>query len=327
MSRVWIKRIVITIFVLFAISFSAVSAYLVGLASGFLARTETGVLSEEIIAGEEEELKIGILRLEGLIVSSGPETPFSTGGGIITSHQVKRWLREILQDSSLKALVIEINSPGGSPVAADEIYQAIKTLRESGRSVVVVMEDTATSGAYFLAVAADAIIASPATLTGSIGVIAEIANLSELLAKFGVDIEVYKSGKYKDLTSFSRERTEEEKALIQEYVNTAYDLFVARVAEGRLMEESAVRALAEGQIFSGKKAKELGLIDKLGSVEDGVEEAKALQGLTDVKIVRYRTKSPLDVLLGRITTILNPLSPLIFQLYTRGIRASYLPSL
>jgi protease-4 len=327
MRRVWLKRLIIAVLILSALGFTAVSAYLAGLASGFFAKTQTRALSEEIIAGELEPNKIGILRLEGLIITSGEESPIPTTGGMITSHQVKRWLREISQDEELKALVIELNSPGGSPVAADEIYQAIKTLRASGKSVVVVMEDTATSGAYFIAVAADKIIANPATLTGSIGVIAEINNLSELLEKLGVDVEVYKSGKYKDLTSFARQRTEEEKELIQEYVDTAFDLFITRVTEGRGMEETKVRSLAEGQIFSGKKALEVGLIDKLGSIEEGVEEAKALQGLTQVKIVRYKTETPLDILLGRIATIVNPLTPLIQQFALPGLRAAYLPSL
>ncbi|MCH7951782.1 signal peptide peptidase SppA [Patescibacteria group bacterium] len=326
MNGVWIKRIVVILFVLGLLATTAVSAFVAGLASGIFSKAEKVTLSEEVIAGEEEQDKIGILRLEGLIVSSGPGTPIPTGQGLITANQVKRWMREIARDGNLKALVIEINSPGGSPVASDEIYKAITTLRRTGRSVVVVMEDMGTSGAYFIASAADTIIANPATLTGSIGVLAEITNAQELLAKLGIDIEIYKSGKYKDLSSFARGRTEEEKAIIQEYVDTAFDLFITRVAEGRGMEKERVRALAEGQIYSGKKAKELGLIDKLGSVEDGVAEAKSLQGLTDVKIVRYRTESPLDVLLGRVAVMLDPLSPLMRYLSAPGIRVSYLPS-
>lgn len=323
--NVWLKRFILLTVVVVLVAVVAVGAFVAGAASTLIAKTQTGVLSEEVISGEGIEAKIGILRLEGLILTSGPQTPIPTGQGMITAREVKRWFRELSQDPSLKALVIEINSPGGSPVAADEIYSAIASLRASGKSVVVVMEDTATSGAYFLSVAADTIIANPATLTGSIGVIAEIANARELLEKVGIDIEVYKSGKFKDFTSFSRDRTEEEKQLIQEYVDTAHDLFVARVVEGRKMEEEVVRSLAEGQIFSGKKAVEVGLVDKLGSVEDGVEEAKQLQNLTDAKIVRYRTESPLDVLLGRVSVLSDPLAPLIGYLLAPGPRAAYLP--
>jgi protease-4 len=189
------------------------------------------------------------------------------------------------------------------------------------------MEDTAASGAYFFSAAADKIIASPATLTGSIGVIAEIPNLEELLARAGIDIEIYKSGEFKDSTSFSRGRTEEEKEIIQEYVDTAYDLFVQRVTEGREMDEATVRKLAQGQLYSGVKAKELGLIDDLGYVEDAVEEGKKLQNLTEAQIVRYKTESPLDILLGRVSAVINPLNPLLVKLTSPGLQAAYLPSL
>lgn len=305
--------------------FIASVAFVTGIASGFMARTSTTSLSEEVISGEGVDAKIGILRLEGIILTSGSDGGLTTGG-IITASQVKRWFREIAADNQLKALILEVNSPGGSPVASDEIYRAIQTLRLTGKTVIVVMEDTAASGAYFFSVAADKIIASPATLTGSIGVIAEIPNLEELLKNLGVDIEIYKSGKFKDSTSFSRSRTEEEKAMIQEYVDTAYDLFVSRVVEGRKLEEERVRELSQGQIYSGIKAKELGLIDKLGSVEDGIEEAKTLQNLQDVQIVRYRTESALDILLGRIGTLLNPLNSLLVKFVSPGMRAAYLPS-
>jgi len=326
MMKIWLKRILLVFLVLGFIGMTALGGFIAGFSSALFSKSDSTAMTEEVIAGEDELAKIGILSLEGLIVTSEGESPFPTGEGMITSSQVKRWLREISQDSDLKALVIEINSPGGSPVAADEIYQAIKTLRATGRSVVVVMEDTATSGAYFIACAADTIVANPATLTGSIGVIAELTNAQELLSKLGIDIEVYKSGKYKDFSSFSRQRTEEEKALIQDYIDTAFNLFVSRVAEGRNMDEAAVRALAEGQVFSGEKALELGLIDQLGSIEDGVSAAQKLQGLESAKIVRYRTESALDLLLGRVSAVMNPFDATLNYLSAPGLRASYLPS-
>ncbi|OGY18600.1 MAG: hypothetical protein A2786_03825 [Candidatus Chisholmbacteria bacterium RIFCSPHIGHO2_01_FULL_52_32] len=322
--KIWLKRFIIITVVLMFLGVTAVAAFSVGAVSGFFARIQENSLSEDVISGEEEEAKIGIIRMEGLILSSGPEDFFASST-VITPGEVKRWLREILKDDQVKAVVIELNSPGGSPVAADEIYKAMKTFRASGKSVVVVMEDTATSGAYYIAVAADRIIASPATLTGSIGVISEITNIEELLKKVGVSVEVYKSGKFKDFSSFARGRTDEEKKLIQEYIDTAYDMFVSRVSEGRNMDKTVVHGLAQGQIYSGNKALELRLIDGLGSVEDGVEEAKKLQNLTEVKIVRYRTQSALDVLLGRIETMVNPVSSLMAR-FTPGFRAAYLPS-
>ena len=251
------------------------------------------------------DIAIGVLAIAVLILAA------------IIFYQEKR-IGNILKGKNAKNLEDSFES-------IDKEYKAMKTFRASGKSVVVVMEDTATSGAYYIAVAADRIIASPATLTGSIGVISEITNIEELLKKVGVSVEVYKSGKFKDFSSFARGRTDEEKKLIQEYIDTAYDMFVSRVSEGRNMDKTVVHGLAQGQIYSGNKALELRLIDGLGSVEDGVEEAKKLQNLTEVKIVRYRTQSALDVLLGRIETMVNPVSSLMAR-FTPGFRAAYLPS-
>lgn len=325
MKRTWIKRIVIAFLILILLGITAFTSFFTGLASGLFASGSDQTLSEEVILGDEFEDKIGIIRFEGIILTSGADSPFSTSG-IITASQVKRWLREINQDNDLKALIIEVNSPGGSPVASDEIYKAIQTLRRSGKSVVIVMEDTATSGAYYFSAAADKIVASPATLTGSIGVITEIANFEELFNKLGISIEVYTSGKFKDITSPVRERSEEEKELIRDYVNSAYDLFVKRVVEGRGMEEARIKELAQGQIFSGERALELGLIDQLGSVDEALSTAKNLQNLQNVRIVRYRTESPIDLLLGRVGTLLNPLSAITSRLLSPGLRAAYLPS-
>lgn len=325
MQNVWLKRILIFIVIISLLSATAFGSFVIGVMAGAFSQSHTGELSEELIAGEEIEEKIGILRLEGLVLSSGSEGPLSTRG-VFTANQVKRWLREIAKDKMVKGIVIEVNSPGGSPVASDEIYNAIQKLRKTGRSVVVVMEDVGASGAYYFASAADSIIANPATLTGSIGVISEITNIQELLAKIGVNVEVYKSGEFKDLTSMYRERTDEEKALIEDYITAAYDLFITRVAAGRGIEEKKVRELAKGQIYSGIKAKEVGLIDELGSVEDAVEKAKDLQNLSRAKIVRYRTESPLDLLLGRVGSALNPLAPLIQQLTYPGLKIAYLPA-
>lgn len=321
----WIKRLASVFIVLSTIVSIIGGAFVAGFATGVFSGSDTGTLGKEIISGEDVTEKIGILRLEGLVLSSGSQGPFGATTAI-NSKQVKSWLKEIEADSQVKALILEVNSPGGSPVASDEIYQALQSFRQSGRKVVVVMEDTAASGAYFFSVAADTIIASPATLTGSIGVIAEIPNLEELLARAGINIEVYKSGEYKDLTSFSRSRSPEEKALIQEYIDAAFNLFIDRVVEGRNMERSQVLPLAKGQAFSGVKAQEVGLVDQLGSLDDAIVEAKTLASLDEAQIIRYRTESALDVLFGRVGSQINPLGKIVSQLTTPGLRAFYLPS-
>lgn len=326
MKRLWLKRIFYFFLILFVIGVFSSAAFFVGMASGVLVNSGSTTLAEEIVSGEEIEEKIGILRLEGIILTSAAEDIFSASG-VVASSQVTKWLGQLAADNQLQSLVIQVNSPGGSPVASDEIYRAIKDFQKSGKSVVIQMEDTAASGAYFISAAGDKIYANPATLTGSIGVITEIANVEGLLDKIGVSVETYKSGQYKDLSSGFRQRTEAESAMIQEYVDTAYDLFLERVAEGRRLDPDKVRQLAQGQIYSGKKAKELGLIDELGSLEEAIAGAKNLENLTRAKIIRYRTESPWDLLFGRALASLNPYGFLFSRLSFPGFQAMYLPSL
>lgn len=323
--KLWLKRIALFLAVLFILGSVAAISFFVGVASGIFFNASETVIAEEVISGEEEKAKIGILTLDGIILSSGINPSF-TGLGMISSSQVSRWLRELKKDEALKGVVLEINSPGGSPVASDEIYQALTDFKTSGKSLVVKMGETAASGGYFISLPADRIYANPATLTGSIGVISEIANIDELLGKIGVDIEVYKSGAYKDLTSISRERTEEEKRMIKEYINAAYNLFVQRIVEGRGMDEAKVREVAQGQIYSGIKAQELGLIDELGSLDDAVSEVKRLEQLDSVKVVRLRTESAFEMLFGKISSTFNPYLNLILKLNPPGFRAMYLPA-
>ncbi|MEW6557922.1 MAG: signal peptide peptidase SppA [Elusimicrobiota bacterium] len=202
------------------------------------------------------------------------------------SDRIVKRLKKLNENPSIKAVVLRINSPGGTVAAVQEIYSEIIKLRKNKKVVVASFADIAASGGYYIASACDKIIAQPGTLTGSIGVILEIGNLSELMRKIGVKIEVIKSGKHKDIGNFAREMTAEEHKILQDLINDAYEQFLSAVISGRKLDELKARELADGRIFTGAQAKAVGLVDLLGGLEESIEEAKKLAKLKgDVKII------------------------------------------
>ena len=241
---------------------------------------------------------VAIVRVEGVIASG------SDGGGlamsnVATSERVIQDLRRAARDPAVRAIVLRINSPGGGVVASDEIHQAVL---EVDKPVVASMGEVAASGGYYIAAPADRIVANPATLTGSIGVISMVPNVEELLNKIGVEMIVIKSGKLKDELSSYREITEEEKQLWQAVIDEAYEQFVGVVAEGRGMEVDEVRALADGRVYTGRQAKELGLVDELGNLPDAIDLAADLGGIAGKpRIIEYRRPpSLLELLLSSL---------------------------
>ncbi len=191
---------------------------------------------------------------------------------------VKR-LKEIRENKFIKAVVLRINSPGGSVGAVQEIYEEITKIRKEGKKVVVSMGDIATSGGYYIACAADKIIADPGTLTGSIGVIMVLGNLEIMLTKIGIETRVIKSGKYKDIGSVFRKMSNQEKEMLQKIINNAYEQFIHAIAEGRKMDINKVRSLADGRIFTGEQALDVGLIDEIGNSENAIKIAAELAGI------------------------------------------------
>ena len=204
-----------------------------------------------------------------------PSLPFFAGG----SDRVVSKLDKIRKDPQIKAVVLRINSPGGSVGATQEICEEIEKIKKTGKKVVASMGDVAASGGYYIASTADKIIANPGTITGSIGVIAEMGNVEELFRKIGVKIEVIKSGKHKDIGSPVRPMTQEERKMLQELINNAYEQFVAAVVKGRNMPYEKVKELADGSIYTGQQAKDNGLIDDLGNMQDAVKLAGQLAGI------------------------------------------------
>jgi protease-4 len=208
--------------------------------------------------------KIALVKLEGLLVTS--------------EHAVEE-LNAYAEDSSIKAIVLRIDSPGGGVVVSQEIYNAVKNARKEGKRVVVSMGTVAASGGYYVAAAADKIVANPGTLTGSIGVKMEFANIEKLLEKIGVRGVVVKAGEYKDVGSPFRDMSEPEKKILQDVIDDVHSQFIKAVAEGRNMQEADVRAIADGRIFTGRQALDLKLVDQLGDLTDSIKVAGDLVGI------------------------------------------------
>lgn len=206
---------------------------------------------------------VGVIELKGVIVS--PE-------GTIDD------LTAFRANANIKAIVLRVDSPGGAVGASQELYEEIRRTNKV-KPVVASLGSVAASGGYYAALGAEKIIASSGTLTGSMGVILKFANLEELFGKIGYKSEVVKSGSLKDIGSPDRPMTQEERDLLQELINTVHNQFVRAVTESRNLPEGDVRKVADGRIFSGEQAKELGLIDQLGNFTDAVLLAAKLGGL------------------------------------------------
>jgi len=218
--------------------------------------------------------EIGVIYIDG-VLTAGPSTSSLTGS-TQGSDEIISYLRDARDDPAVRAVVLRINSPGGSAAAAQEISTEVKKLREAGKPVVVSMADEGASGAYWIAANADVIVANPATLTGSIGVIVEVQNLSGLYDKLGIQYDVVKSGAFKDMGADFRSMTPDERQVFANMVDDLFQQFVTVVADGRHLDRNRVLALADGRVYTGDQAKSLGLVDELGNFYDAVDKAAAL---------------------------------------------------
>lgn len=228
--------------------------------------------------------EVGLVRLEGTIVDGRSGSGFFSA--VAGSETINEQLREARNDPRIRAVVLRINSPGGSAAASQEIAAAVQALRREGKVVVASMGDVAASGAYWVASQADRIVAAPATLTGSIGVIMQVQNVRELFDKLGIDVEVIKSGPHKDMGAGLRDLTPEERQLFQSMVDDIYEQFVQVVSKGRRMPRDKVLAVADGSIFTGRQALKYGLVDELGDFETALRLARELAGLPENAPVR-----------------------------------------
>ena len=204
---------------------------------------------------------------------------------ITDSREVVEQLKKYRKDSRVKAIILRIESPGGGTAASQEIYREVQRTVPK-KKVVASMGNVAASGGYYVALAANKIVANPATLTGSIGVIMELSNIKELLNKIGVSREAVKSGPFKDIGSPVREMKPEERRLLEEVIKNVHQQFIDVVVKGRRLNREQVEKIADGRIFTGEQARDLGLVDELGSFEDAVELTKKMVGLSgEVKLI------------------------------------------
>ncbi len=271
--------------------------------------------------GRSSSRTVAVIYLTGEIGFSGSST--LTGGS--TTDQTMQDLERATDDPGLKAVVLRIDSPGGSPAASQELNDQVQRLKESGKKVVVSCGDLAASGGYYVAVAADKIVADPATLTGSIGVISTVPNLQDLYNKIGYKEQVFKSGPYKDMLSPGRPITPEEAAIMQGIINDTYEQFVQAVANGRGMTEAQVRKLADGRVYTGTQAKQVGLVDELGGLHEAVALAGNMAGIASPQAVEYHHSGLTDLLRG-LTALGNVPDFMAAVRMMQGITPQQLPS-
>ena len=207
----------------------------------------------------------------------------------IVGSKVSRDLRKLKDNDDVKAVVLRVNSPGGSASASEQIWHAVKELKTT-KPVIVSMSDYAASGGYYISCAADTIVAEPTTLTGSIGIFGMVPNVKGLTDKIGLTYDVVKTNKYSDFGNIMRPFNEGEKALLQMTITEGYNTFIGRCAEGRHMTKEAIEKIAEGRVWTGEAAKELGLVDELGGIDKALDIAVAKADIENYTVISYPAK-------------------------------------
>lgn len=275
--------------------------------------------AETVIEGSGEN-KIAIIPIKGILSNESAEGFFIEKPSIVDI--VKQQLEQAADDTHVKAVLLEVDSPGGGITASDIIYnQIIKFKAGTQKKVVVYMQDIAASGGYYISSAADAIVAHPTTITGSIGVIMPLINVAELINRYGIKDNSITSGNLKEIGSPLKQMTADETAILKGIIDEMYMQFVTVVSTGRKLDIEAVKKIADGRIYTGKQAIEKGLVDQLGYLEDAINATKKLAGLTEATIVRYEKHYGLSDLFGLMSRKLfqtNTIRLDISQLQERG---------
>lgn len=237
---------------------------------------------------------IALLRVDGVIQKNSASLTTD-----IPTYDHKAFLQQLesaFKRNDIKAVVLSIDSPGGGVFESDEIYQKIVQMKQKyHKPLIVSMGSMAASGAYYIAAPADKILANRNTLTGSIGVILSTYNYRELADKVGIQEEVFKSGKNKDLLSPMRDVTPEERQIMQSIIDESYGYFIDVVAQGRNMDRQKVINLADGRIYTAKQAQSLGLIDKIGNLDDAISEAASMINENDPQVLLFKSENPFSL--------------------------------
>ena len=231
--------------------------------------------------------RIALLTVDGVIQNTGGASSLFGVEGYNHSFFLQQ-LEQVKADDTVKAIVLQVNSPGGGVVESAQIYKDIKEIQEeTAKPIYVSMGSMAASGGYYISAPADKIFVNKETLTGSIGVIMQSVNYGKLAEKYGVEFVTIKSGAYKDIMSPTREMTEEERNMLQEMLNDSYEDFVDIIEEGRNMTEAEVKKVADGRILNGRQAVEAGLADETGFLEDVVQAIKTDYNLENAEVFEY----------------------------------------
>lgn len=245
---------------------------------------------------------IAWIKVRGVIAQDNSNSPFSRPSG---ASAIAKKIREAGKDKQVKAIVLDINSPGGTVASVQNIYSEILQAKKN-KKVVALFRDVAASGGFYIAMAADKIVAEPGTITGSVGVIMQTGNVEGLFEKLGVKVTPITSGKYKDMGSAFRPMTDAEKAILQDMVDDTYGQFLAAVKAGRpQVKPEDLTEYTDGRIFTGQRAFNLGFIDKLGGEQEALQLAGELAGIKDPKIINQTPGSLRELIFSFGTSMEN----------------------
>ena len=268
---------------------------------------------------------VAVIRIDGPIYG-GPDTDsILSGSSGVTSEQIMKEFQTARKDPQAKAILVRINSPGGSTGATQEIAEEMDKIRSSGKPIIISMGDMCASAGYWLASKGNYIFASPATITGSIGVYME-----DLMDKLGIKNEKIKSGAHKDILSMYRPMTGEEKEMVQTMVDDIYNQFVQTVADGRKMDENKVRSIADGRILTGKQAQDLGLVDAMGNYYDALSYAASSGGIQseNIPVKSYGSGVSLKgILSGEARTLSGVFGKALADSFKESVAGSSVPSM
>ncbi|WLR56060.1 signal peptide peptidase SppA [Mesobacillus subterraneus] len=245
------------------------------------------MFAEEIIEEGDMLSKIAVLSINGVIQDTGDAESFFESP-LYNHRTFMEQLDYVKEADDVKAIILQVNSPGGGVVESAQIHDKIKEIqKEAKKPVYVSMGSMTASGGYYVSAPADKIFASPETLTGSLGVIMQGVNYAGLAEKYGVEFTTIKSGPYKDIMSPSRPMTEDERKILQSMIDNSYEGFVKVISEGRDMSVERVKEIADDRIYDGRQAKQLKLIDGFGYLEDVIENVRKDEKLGDATVVKY----------------------------------------
>ncbi|MBA2442884.1 MAG: signal peptide peptidase SppA [Rubrobacter sp.] len=259
---------------------------------------------EEVYVSGEGADRIAVVPVVGAIAAGE--------GGLLgdqtaSPEALRAQLDQAADDDSVRAVILEVDSPGGGVVPSDVMHQeVVRFMEENEKPLVVSMGSTAASGGYYISAPADRILANRSTMTGSIGVVFPYTNFEEALDDFGIDYDPLTSGEFKDLASPADELTDEEREILQSQIEDSYDQFVGVIAEGRDLPEERVREIGDGRTYTGSQAEEIGLVDELGNLEDAARASRELADLEEAEVFRYE---PRQGLLSSLQARLVPRPP------------------